>query len=86
MLARYAGAYRVTLPPPDKPMTVTVTPTDGGLLLEIENGPTFTAIPTSPTTFLAQGVGLEFLPPVDGVVQELVITIVEGDLKGVRIK
>jgi hypothetical protein len=86
VLARYAGVYRVTLPPPDKPMTVTVTPKDGGLLLEIENGPTFTAIPTSPTKFLAQGVGLEFLPPVDGVVKELVITIVEGDLKGTRIK
>lgn len=86
VLARYAGAYRVTLPPPEKPITVTVTPTDAGLILEIENGPTMTAIPTSPTKFLAQGVALEFLPPVDGVVKELVITIVEGDLKGVRIK
>jgi hypothetical protein len=32
------------------------------------------------------GAHLEFLPPVDGIVKELAITIVEGDLKGVRIK
>jgi hypothetical protein len=86
ILARYAGVFRLTLPPPDKPINLTVTVKDDGLVLEIENGPSFTAIPTSPTKFLAQGVALEFLPPVDGVVKELVITIVEGDLKGVRIK
>jgi len=85
ILARYAGVFRLTLPPPDKPINLTVTAKEGTLLLEIENGPTFTAIPTSPTRFLAQGVGLEFLPPVDGAVKELVITIVEGDLKGTRI-
>jgi hypothetical protein len=86
VLARYAGVYRVTPPPPDKPLNVTITPKDGVLLLELENGPTMTAIPTSPTKFLAQGVGVEFLPAVNGVVKELIVTIVEGDLKGVRIK
>jgi hypothetical protein len=87
VLARYAGVYRITPPgPSERPINVTVSAKDGGLILELENGPTMTALPTSPTRFLAQGVGVEFFPGADGVVKEMVVTIVEGDLKGVRIK
>jgi len=63
-----------------------VTAKDGDVLLSIERGPTLTAIPTSRTKFLAQGVGVEFVPGPSGVVNEMVVTIVEGELKGVRIK
>jgi hypothetical protein len=72
--------------PGDKPFDVMVTVKDGGLALEIERGPTITALPTSPTKFLAQGVAVEFLPGPGGVVNEVVVTIVEGELKGVRVK
>jgi hypothetical protein len=88
VLARYAGTYRFPpFIPGDKPFLVMVTPKDDGVLsVEIERGPTITAIPTSDTKFLAQGVSVEFLPGSDGVVNELVVTIVEGELKGVRVK
>ena len=88
VLARYAGTYRFPpFVPGDKPFDVTVTPKDGVLAVEIERGPTITAIPTSQTKFLAQGVAVEFLAPdAKGIVNEIVVTIVEGELKGVRIK
>lgn len=87
VLERYAGVFRFIPPlPGEKPIDVTVTPKDGGLALSIERGPTLTAVPTSPTRFLAQGVGIEFLPGPGGIVNEVIITIVEGELKGVRIK
>jgi hypothetical protein len=88
VLARYAGRYRFPpLDPGDKPFDVTITPKDGVLSLEIERGPTLTAIPTSQTKFLAQGVAVEFLvPDAKGIVNEVVVTIVEGEIKGVRIK
>ena len=88
VLARYAGTFRFPpFVPGDKPFLVTVTPKDGLLAVEIERGPTITAIPTSQTKFLAQGVAVEFLPPdAKGIVNELVVTIVEGELKGVRVK
>ena len=66
---------------------VTPPPKDGVLSLEIERGPTLTAIPTSQSKFLAQGVAVEFLvPDAKGIVNEVVVTIVEGEIKGVRIK
>ena len=88
VLARYAGTFRFPpFIPGDKPFHVTITPKDGVLAVEIERGPTITAIPTSPTKFLAQGVAVEFLPPdAKGVVNEIVVTIVEGELKGIRVK
>ena len=88
VLARYAGTYRFPpLDPSDKPFNVTITPKDGVLSVEIERGPTMTAIPTSQTKFLAQGVAVEFLAPdAKGIVNEVVVTIVEGEIKGVRIK
>ena len=56
VLARYAGRYRFPpLDPGDKPFDVTIAPKDGVLSVEIERGPTLTAIPTSQTKFLAQG-------------------------------
>ena len=88
VLARYAGLYRFPpFIPGDKPLHVTITPKDGVLALEIERGPTITAIPTSDTKFMAQGVAVEFLPPdAKGIVNEVVVTIVEGEFKGVRVK
>jgi hypothetical protein len=74
------------LVPGDKPFVVMVTVKDGGLAIEIERGPTLTALPTSPTKFLAQGVAVEFIPGPNDVVNEVVVTIVEGDIKGVRVK
>ena len=88
VLARYAGTYRFPpFLPGDKPFLVIVTPKEGVLSVEIERGPTITAIPTSQTKFLAQGVAVEFLAPdAKGIVNEIVVTIVEGELKGVRVK
>ena len=88
VLARYAGTYRFPpFLPGDKPFHVTISPKDGVLLVELERGPTITAIPTSVSKFLAQGVAVEFLAPDSkGIVNEIVVTIVEGELKGVRVK
>lgn len=88
VLARYAGTYRFPpFLPGDKPFLVTIIPKDGVLAVEIERGPTITALPTSQTKFLAQGVAVEFLPPdAKGIVNEMVVTIVEGEFKGVRVK
>ena len=88
VLARYTGTYRFPpFFPGDKPLDVTITPKDGVLLVAIERGPTLNAIPTSPTKFLAQGVAVEFLDPdPKGIVNEVVVTIVEGEFKGVRVK
>jgi hypothetical protein len=88
VLARYVGTYRFpAMVPGDKPFAVMVTVKDGGLAIEIERGPTLTALPTSPTKFLAQGVAVEFLAPdANGIVNEVVVTIVEGEIKGVRVK
>ena len=88
VLARYVGTYRFPpMVPGDKPFVVMVTVKDGGLAIEIERGPTLTALPTSPTKFLAQGVAVEFLAPdAKGIVNEVVVTIVEGEIKGMRVK
>ncbi len=88
VLARYAGTFQFPpFVPGDKPFHVTIVPKDGVLAVEIERGPTITALPTSPTKFLAQGVAVEFMPPdANGIVNEVVVTIVEGNLKGVRVK
>jgi hypothetical protein len=87
ILARYVGTYRFPpFTPGDKPTNVTISLKDDGLSLEIENGPTLTAVPTTETKFLAQGIGLQFFPRPDGVVNEMSVTAVEGDWKGVRVK
>ena len=87
LLARYAGTFQFPpMVPGDKPFVVTVTPKDGGLAISIERGPTITAIPTSETTFLAQGVAVQFIVGPDGTANEMIVTIVEGELKGVRVK
>ena len=87
ILASYAGSYQFPpLIPGDPSFKVTVTPKDNTLLLAIERGPTITALPTARTKFLAQGVAVEFLPGPRGVVNEMVVTIVEGEFKGVRVK
>jgi hypothetical protein len=88
VLAKYVGVYKFPpFVPGDREFLVTVTAKEGTLALEIERGPTLTALPTSQTKFLAQGVSLEFLPPgPNGIVNEMVVTIVEGELKGVRVK
>ena len=87
LLARYAGRFEFPpFVPGDKPAFIVVTPKDGGLAIEIERGPTISAIPTSPTKFLAQGVVVEFLPAANGAFNTMVVTIVEGEFKGVRVK
>ena len=87
VLSRYAGMFRFPpIVPGDKPFLVTVTVSGGALALEIERGPTLTAVPTSQTKFLAQGVGVEFIAGPAGAVNEMIVTIVEGELKGVRVK
>ena len=88
VLARYAGTFRFPpFVPGDKPIHVTIVPQDGVLAVEVERGPTLTAIPTSPTKFLAEGVAVEFMAPdAKGIVNEVVVTIVEGELKGIRVK
>ena len=87
VLARYAGRFRFPpFLPGDKDLFVTFTVKDDALAVEIERGPTLTALPVSQTRFLAQGVSVDFVPGPNGVVNEVVVTIVEGELKGVRVK
>ena len=83
VLARYAGTYSV--PTPEGPRRVRVVAGDGELTLEVQGGSTITAIPVSETRFMAEGVGIEFFPGPGGVVSDIVVTIVEGDLKGTRV-
>lgn len=85
-LSRYAGEYRLQMPegPPSK---LTVYIRDGQLMMDVERGPTeMVAIPVSQTRFMSQGVSVEFHPAADGSVPELTVSIVEGNLKGVRLK
>jgi hypothetical protein len=82
VLEKYAGMYQIETPRGTRRVTVYLR--DGELALEIENGPTITAIALSETRFAAQGVAIEFVPRPDGVASELVVTAVEGDFKAVR--
>jgi hypothetical protein len=84
VLARYVGTYRLQMPE-GPPRRLTVYLQDGQVTMDIEGGTTITAIPVSQTRFLAQGVAVEFFPGPDGVATGLLVSIVEGDLKGVRI-
>ena len=60
---------------------------DGVLLLDIERMVSdIEAIPMSQTRFMAQGFSVDFHPRPDGSVRELTVSIVEGNLKGVRVK
>jgi hypothetical protein len=85
VLTRYAGTYRL-IGPDGVPILFTVTPGAGELTIDVENQGTMTAIPVSPSRFLAQGVAIEFFGASNGPASEVVVTIVEGDLKGVRVK
>jgi hypothetical protein len=86
VLAKYAGAYRMQMPD-GPPRILTVYVKDGQLMMDVESGPTgMKTIPVSQTKFMTQGVAVEFFPKADGTVTDLVVTIVEGDLKGVRVK
>jgi hypothetical protein len=85
VLTRYAGRYRVT-GPDGVPVVMTVTPGDGELTIDVENQGTLTGIPVSQSRFLAQGVAIEFFGATDAPASEVVVTIVEGDLKGVRVQ
>ena len=84
VLTRYAGAYRI-VGPDGVPIRMTVTAGDGDLTIDVENQGTLTAIPVSPSRFLAQGVAIEFFGAANAAASEVVVTIVEGDLKGVRV-
>ena len=84
ILARYAGSYRIEMPEgPKRVMKVIVKGQE--VTMDVEGIATFTAIPVSNTKFLALGVAIEFFPKPDGSVSDVVISIVEGDLKGERI-
>jgi hypothetical protein len=84
VLQKYTGNYSLEMPEgPRRRLTVSLR--DGQLAMDLEGGTTLTAIPVSQTRFLAQGVAVEFFPGPDGVPAELVVSIVEGDLKGIRI-
>jgi hypothetical protein len=84
VLTRYAGTYRL-IGPDGVPIVLTVTPGAGELTIDVENQGTMTAIPVSASRFLAQGVAIEFFGAANGPASEVVVTIVEGDLKGVRV-
>jgi hypothetical protein len=85
-LARYIGEYRLEMPE-GPPRLFTVYVRDGQLLMDVERGPTeMTTVPVSQTRFMAQGVAVEFHPDADGSVRQLTVSIVEGNLKGVRVK
>ena len=87
VLAKYAGVFKFPpFLPGDKDLLVTFTARDGALAVEIERGPTLTALPVSQTRFMAQGVSVDFIPGPNGAFNEVVVTIVEGELKGVRVK
>ena len=87
VLAKYAGVFKFPpFLPGDKDLLVTFTVKGDALAVEIERGPTLTALPVSQTRFLAQGVSVDFVPGPNGAFNEVVVTIVEGELKGVRIK
>ena len=85
-LAGYVGDYRIdTLD--GRPRILRVYVTDGMLLMDVERGPSqMKTVPVSQTKFMAQGVAVEFFPGPDGSVSDVVVSIVEGDLKGVRVK
>lgn len=85
-LARYAGDYRLQIPD-GPPRILTVYIRNGQLLMDLERGPTEMAtVPVSQTRFMAQGVSVEFRPAADGTVSELTVSVVEGNLTGVRVK
>ena len=84
ILARYAGSYLIEMPEgPKRVMKVMVKGQD--VTMDVEGIATFAAVPVSNTKFLAQGIAIEFFPKPDGTVTDLVVSIVEGDLKGVRV-
>jgi hypothetical protein len=85
-LAGYTGDYRIeTLD--GRPRILRVYVTDGVLLMDVERGPSqMKTVPVSQTKFMAQGVAVEFFPRPDGSVSDVVVSIVEGDLKGLRVK
>jgi hypothetical protein len=85
-LTRYTGEYRLEIPG-ESPRILTVYVRDGQLLLDVERGPSeMVGIPVSQTRFMAQGIAIEFHPKADGSVADLTVSIVEGNLKGVRVK
>jgi hypothetical protein len=87
VLAKYAGVFKFPpFLPGDKDLLVTFGVKDGALAVEIERGPTLTAVPVSQTKFMAQGVSVDFIPGPNGAFNEVVVTIVEGELKGIRVK
>jgi hypothetical protein len=85
-LSRYAGEYRLEMPD-GPPRLLTVHIRDGALLLDIERiSSDMATVPVSQTRFMSQGFSVDFHPDGDGPVRELTVTIVEGNLKGVRVK
>jgi hypothetical protein len=61
VLAKYAGVFKFPpFLPGDKDLLVTFTVKGDALAVEIERGPTLTALPVSQTRFLAQGVSQAF--------------------------
>jgi hypothetical protein len=88
VLARYAGTYRFPpfVPGDTKAIEVTVVAKDGVLALSSDLLPTLTAVPISETRFIAQGIGIHFTVQGSGPATEMIITIVEGEFTGPRVK
>jgi hypothetical protein len=85
-LSRYAGEYRLEMPD-GPPRLLTVHIRNGELLLDLERiSSDMATVPVSQTRFMSQGFSVDFHPGGDGPVRELTVTIVEGNLKGVRVK
>jgi len=85
VLAKYAGRYDFRFPEnPSVPVPVTVTLSDGQLLVDWF-GATVPLIPLSSTTFSLAGAPAAFFTDDRGAVRHMTVEFAEGDLKAVRL-
>lgn len=83
ILARYVGSFEFKIPETGQPLTVTFA-VDGDRLVMSGAGPTAPLNALSDKQFSGAGATIEFIPNAAGAVNEAIVRIVEGDLKGVR--
>jgi hypothetical protein len=82
VLARYVGSYDLKIPETGQILTVTFG-ADGGVLVMKGVGPTTTLTTVSDNEFSGGGVSIKFATVEKGAMQVLVSTV-EGDIKGLR--
>jgi hypothetical protein len=83
ILSKYAGSYEVKIPATGQMLTLTFS-LAGDHLVVTGDGPSTPLKALSETEFSSSGGNLEFVRNDDGVVAEVILRAVEGDLKAVR--